>query len=315
MNKRIGRVEGIIDCHTHCGGIDVNNFYNLRYPCTQSAYVLHELMANNNINYAITFPMPSSLYFDTQKYWIEKRFIPSGFESIPFCIENQYLLSEIDFWGYGSILPFVSFSLRDKINEQCDFIRELSYKHNIYGLKHHTKADQIGIDKYEKYGTPILELAKDLNFPIMIHSDLNGISSAVHVFNIASKYPSVRFCLAHFAGFSKLFFRELVEYNKNYNNIFFDSAPSLFLIENIDWSDEIIDIDYSTPSKVLGYFLDEFNDSFLWGTDSPWTFASALEDSMKHIYSYYDEIELRKVSETKHSCFSINTANRFLFGY
>jgi hypothetical protein len=130
--KKISRVEGVIDCHTHCGGIDVNNFYNMRYPCTQSAYVLHELMNNNKTDYAITFPMPSSLYFDTRKYWIEKCFVPSGFESIPFCIENQYLLSEIDFWGYNNILPFVSFSLQDRVYEQCDFIRKLSNEHNIY---------------------------------------------------------------------------------------------------------------------------------------------------------------------------------------
>ena len=314
MKAKLTQVTGMVDCHTHSCGIDVNNYINLRYPCTQDANILSELMQTNGIDFSLTFPMPSSLYYDSKKYWTEKIYCPSGLEDIPFCIENNYLLSELEFFDLNHILPFVSISLQDKVKEQCDFIKSLLLKHNIYGIKHHTKADQKGISDYETSGKPILELAEEYNLPIMVHTERNGISSPMAIFDIASKHPKLRFCLAHYAGFSKSFFQELDQYKTSYNNVFFDSAPSLFLINNIVLSDDVLDISFKHPVDVVGYFLTHYNDCFLWGTDSPWNCAYPLNGSASTIYKYNDELLLREKAESKYSAYSIEAVNRFLFG-
>lgn len=314
MQKRITEVFGLVDCHTHCGGIDINNFYQNRYPCTQDATVLHKTMQDSDIAFAITFPMPSTMYFNTRKYWEERVFVSSGFEDIPFQRENAYLLSELKSFGYSSILPFMAVSLRDKVQEQHDYLRALMESFGFYGLKFHSKTDQKPISAIETEGAAFIELAEEYNLPFMLHAEKNGIASPMSIFSIASRHPNIRFCIAHFAGFSKDFFCEFDEYRKTYSNIFLDTAPSIFLISHTLPGQDVLDLNYENPFQVLQFFLSNYRNHLLWGTDCPWLFAAPFSEGKIFPVVYRDEVNLRKNVEHEFTTFSTATTNTFLFG-
>lgn len=313
--KKINHINGIVDCHTHSGGMDFNNFYNHRYPNTQDVSVLHGLISNNAVDYAVTFPMPSTIYYNTGYYWKEKKFVPSGTSNFPFEIENEFLLKEIKMFGFDNVLPFLAFSLQDKIEEQCIFLRTMIEKYPVYGLKYHTKADQNNIGQMKEKGRCFLNIAKEYNIPITFHTEKDGIASPMDIFELASLYPEVRFDMAHFAGFSKTFFQEYDEYNKNYGNVFIDSAPAIFLVSHISNQKNVIELDYSNVIEVLRFFLEKYHDNFLWGTDAPWLFASQLDEGIDgDVITYEDEVAVLKELKSTGISFSQQAINRFLFG-
>lgn len=315
--KKANKVSGIVDCHTHCGGIDAFNLINLRYPNVQHANVLYEDMTTNNVNYAITFPMPSTLYFNTKLYCENNVFIPSGIEDVPYALENYYLVNELNAFGFDNILPFASISLQDRVEEQCDYIRTWIEEYPIYGLKLHTMADQTPLHVFSERGKAFIDLLLENDFPIIFHSDCEGISEPMGVFALASRYPKVRFSLAHYAGFNRDFFSELTQYNRDYNNIYFDSSPSIHICScfaSLKGNHKIMDLDYSNPEHILSYFLENYSSCFLWGTDSPWLSPTSLNKLVNGGIKYRDEVQLRKRVEIKGHSFKIATVNRFLFG-
>ena len=158
--NRINSVSGIVDCHTHCGGVDIYNLISQRYPSNQHVSVLNSTMLTQGIDYAIVFPMPSTFYFNTALYCKQGLFIPSGLEDVPYGVENLYLLNEINAFEFDRILPFLSISVRDRIKEQCASIREHLVNYNVYGLKLHTLADQTSLRCFFERGKEFVELSE-----------------------------------------------------------------------------------------------------------------------------------------------------------
>lgn len=310
-------LNGITDCHTHCGGIDVVNFHNMIYPCTQDVNVLHTVIQANAVDHAIAFPMPSTLYYDIRKYCNEGIFSPSGFQDIPFGLENQYLLAQIKTFEIENILPFVSISLQDKIKEQCKQIEKWINEYCVYGFKLHTKADHTSLRSFLDHGKAFLELAADNSMPFVLHSACDGIAEPNGVFELAERNPDVRFSVAHLAGLNKDFFHTLKQFKKSFNNVFFDCAPCLFICSrqlSQDRKDSILDLDYQNPISVLSYFVEEFSDCLLWGTDCPWLFSGSILKTINNRISYSHERNLYNSLEVQGKHFSSSTVNRFLFG-
>ena len=127
--------NGIIDIHTHSGGIDSSRLMHLRYPTCQSILDLNQKRINSCVDYMVTFPMPNTLYFNTAHYWNTRQFIPSGFCDFPFQYENELLLKEICHFNLDHILPFMSFSLRDSVTLQQEKIYSLAEVYSIYGIE------------------------------------------------------------------------------------------------------------------------------------------------------------------------------------
>ena len=283
------QLEGhLIDTHTHCGGMDLSNFYKGRYPSNQDILDLDAKRYSADVGYQIVFPMPTSFYYDITAYWRFHEFLPSGYCSFPFELENRYLLNQIKQFNLERMLPFAAFSIQDKISRQEEDILRLAEQYPVYGLKYHTKVDQKSADKLD-IESGFVDLAEYLDVPIVIHTEQKGYSAAIKVLELAARHSSVRFCAAHFGGFSADFFRELDNYS--YSNLYFDTCPLLprcaYLAQN--HGSELLDLEYGNPYAVLNYLAEHYPYRMLWGTDAPWTNYGILGNSshmdpLKHGY-------------------------------
>lgn len=199
----------IIDVHTHSGGMDISNFTRYKYPYCQDIIDLYEKGRNNNVSCQVVFSMPTTNYFDIPKYWETRRFVSSGQSNYPFETENKHLIQSIDsiISLKRNFIPFLSFSLQDKVEEQQESICELIKGYpDIKGIKYHTSCDQNPALMLEKK-SEIVDIAKEFGMSFMIHTGFNGISDSMSVLALASNHPEVNFCAAHFGGFSESFFR------------------------------------------------------------------------------------------------------------
>ena len=242
-NLRVGakELEGqLIDTHTHCGGMDLSNFYKGRYPL-------------------FPYTRSSDLY-----------------STHPFQLENQYLFSQVKHFRLDRMLPFAAISLQAQVAEQEGDILRLAEQYPLYGLKHHTKVDQKSADKLDSESA-FVELAREMNIPILFHTEQKGCSGAMAVIDLAARHPDVRFCAAHMGGLSVEFCRVLDGYP--YDNIYMDTCPLLPRCASVskNRNPHLLDLDYENPQSVLGHFVERYPSRMLWGTDSPWTAYCLLE--------------------------------------
>ena len=65
----------------------------------------------------------------------------------------------------------------------------------IYGLKVHQYHSNTGLDHPRM--EPYLDLAEKYSFPVVAHTDGDGESAVIHVWNAAKKHPNINFIMAH----------------------------------------------------------------------------------------------------------------------
>ena len=304
----------LIDTHSHCGGMDLSNFYKNRYPCDQNILDLEIKRVKDNVAYQVVFPMPTSIYYDIPKYWRNNVFLPSGYSDFPFQRENYYLLSAIKHLGLKNMLPFAAFSLRAEISKQEWELLKLAKEYPIYGLKYHTKVEQMGANEIDQK-SEFVEIARLLDIPIIIHTEKKGCSNAIDVLELADRNRDVRFCVAHMGGFAQDFFNELGKYQ--YDNVFVDTCPLLAKCKVLEsWPiNEIVDLNYGKPKEVLEYLIDRFPQRVLWGTDSPWTYYGKLDGKIEidiENYGYHKEACI--VRETGKTEIVMENTLNYLFG-
>lgn len=310
--------NGLIDVHTHCGGLDLSNLYHNKYPYTQDIADLYKKGSTSGVSNMIVFPMPTTLYYDTPSYWKTHKFISSGFCEFPYQYENNYLLSCVKNIKCGQnlseyFLPFLSFSLQDKVSEQMnELYRQLMRSDvGVYGFKYHTSADQKSVLNIET-DSDILSMCTEYDIPIQVHTGFLECSSPIGILTLAAKYPHIRFCAAHFASFDKTFFKELESYNNN--NLFFDTSASYAICKSLseNLKDNTLDLDYSSPASVVKAMYELFPKRILWGTDSPWiNYGNLSNDIYIDIREYGDELEY--LPQGCESRLKKNTIN-YLFG-
>lgn len=268
----------LIDVHSHSGGMDLSNFYKGLYPTTQDILDLEDKGYRAGVDLQVVFPMCTTIYYDIPAYWREHTFKESGYCAYPFQLENQRLLECVSYFGLKRLLPFLCFSLRAGVTEQEASIVSLAEKFPVYGLKYHTKVDQCAASEIDRRSR-FTDIAKLLNVPIMVHTEEKGCSSAMELLSLAQRHPEVRFCAAHLGGFSRAFFRALEDYP--WDNLYVDCSPLVARCRSLSRMtvpDTLLDLDYSNPAGVLGYFLHTFPGRILWGTDAPWTSYGHLDD-------------------------------------
>lgn len=305
----------IIDIHTHCGGIDSSKLMHLSYPTCQNILDLDHKRKSAGVGFMVTFPMPNTLYFNTAHYWNTRQFIPSGFCACPFEYENELILREIAHFDLDHILPFMSFSLQDKVTKQQEHIYALAGSYPVYGLKYHTVTDQKSAISIETE-SDFLSLAEEMDIPILVHSDATGVGDSAKLLELASRHPNIRFCASHFGGFSRKLFDALRDYP--YNNFFIDTAPVSVLcrMRKGKMNVNCMDLPFDRPDYVFRFYMDHLADRMIWGTDEPWTIVSNL-DNLTHIspaqFGYQQEVNLLKRSDSA----NIVTRNavKFLYGF
>ena len=303
----------LVDTHTHCGGVDLSNFYKKRYPYGQDILDLEGKREAAGVDYQVVFPMPTSIYYHIPSYWRRGAFVPSGYCDYPFQLENEHLFASISRFSLERMLPFAGFSLQAQVPRQERAVWDLAQRYPLYGLKYHTKVDQKNALAIER-DSDFLDLARALGIPITVHTEEKGCSSAAALLELAARHPEVRFCAAHFGGFSQAVFDAMSRGGPK--NLYLDTCPLLarcrFLARH-GAGEGMLDLPYHAPRQVLDVDLEAFGTRLLWGTDAPWYNYGALEAPAEQpLISYADEAAAVEGPALR-ALFAAN-AQRYLFG-
>lgn len=317
MKKEIFISEGrIIDCHTHASGIDAFNYFVPRLPSTQSIAELEKKLNENGVSYCIVFPMPFSLYYNPKLAMEKGKLQPSGWEDFPYEKENKALLYETGF-SSNSFLPFLAIDPKEKIENQAKFLKNTK---NYFGLKLHTAGTQSSIEDLDN--SPFLEILRQRNMPIMVHSGRQENALPSKILSFAKKHPDIKICIAHMAGFDMNVIKQI----KTIKNLFMDTSPFLnccYLAEkknSIYLSPESFDFDYSKPLEVIISINRILKGHLIWGTDEPWTTITDQKNGEIIIKnSYYkerlllEELDKNGFQDVSHEISNQNV-KRFLWG-
>lgn len=300
-----------IDIHTHSVGMDLHHLMEGKYPISQNIYDLSKIIKDNDIDYAVTFPQCTTLYYDTSLIWEKSIFAPSGFCQFPYQYENFALVSQILKLHLDNLIPFISISSQAKVFEQVNYARSLWNEFRIYGLKFHATTERSSV--MDPSFKPFIELAIDKNIPILVHTAHDCYAHPIHVIEIARQYPDLRICLAHAARFD-IDVLNIIK-KEHLKNVFVDCAPLLRLCSIMQKQQNsqgvlFMKADYNNSLAVLQSLYNLLPDNILWGSDLPW---NRYLDSNNRIVDYSDDVSiLKKFKNNK--AISENSIN-FLFGY
>lgn len=297
----------IIDVHTHSAGIVMSNLAGAHYPTTQNLADLSDIIRAHGIDYAVTFPMPSPVYFGDRACWLDDAYRPSGLSDFPYQYENRYLLEMVDHFHLSNVLPFLSFSTRDRVDEQLQTLRDLCAAHPVYGLKYHTTTDNGSVET-PAFGR-FAAFAEENDLPIMVHTALKEPAGPEHVLSLALQRPRLRVCAAHCARLYAPFFRRLDGEGGRFPNVFLDLAPLHRLCLASQGGQELLKLDYADPLAVMRAMCERYGERVMWGTDLPWH-RYALPSGQ--VIAYRDEVRTLRESGAAERL-SANAA-RFLFG-
>lgn len=309
----------IIDAHTHCG-VDNLNIIKRRYPSCQSVIDLVTKLKISGVEYAVTFPCPSSsYYFDFVELSGEKvKLIERPAEGFPYEFANRQLFYEISLFGENRIFPFAGIFPCVQEERQIEFLENYSKKGVIFGLKLHTLATHTPATSL--IGSPIMQYVEHYSLPILFHSGPDKFSGPENVLELAKKYPYVRMAIAHAGRFEQAVYDEFS--TGKYPNVFFDTSPfiSVCIITTLDIKQGTygskLDLRYDSPKQALVQLASVVPNNLVWGTDEPWT--TITDDRRGEILSkvvYKDESDLLSTlpENIRVAISNVNT-RRFLFG-
>lgn len=276
----------IIDAHTHCCGINIQNFMKLSYPYSCNVSELLLRMENSDIDYSIAFPIPTSPVIIENLFTYVNN--DAGNSTLWFLnLINEHFLKEVELFGKKKILPFVLLSIKESMLEQIDNIKALSKKYDIYGIKIHPTNDETPIQTLVDNSTVISELNK-LNLPIILHSSSKDpYCYANDILKLAKKLPDTRICIAHAGRLQQSFIEQL----KEYRNVWIDVAPTIFLSQIFNQYPPSLEdhIDFVHPENLVYYLFEKFPDKVLWGTDYPWVLGGHLSKFQGHQGDLYEK--------------------------
>ena len=295
----------VVDIHTHSTGIAMYRMIQGKYPVSQDIVDLSETAKANAVDFMVTFPMPTTVYYDARKMRDDRVYVPSGVEEYPYQYENQSLVAMVRNLKLENMLPFLSFSLHDKIPQQLENIRQLAQQYNVYGLKYHGTLEQKGIrcPEFEEFAA----LAAQLNIPILLHSEISPVAHPLDALAFAREHPEVRLCVAHAANMFAPFYAQAQD--AQLPNLFMDSAPLLRICDDPGAKSQCMPFDYEDPVSVLKSLHAALPNGLLWGTDMPWHRFFRKDGQLS---TYSQEAALLQQSGLV-DAISQNTC-RFLFG-
>lgn len=292
MKKPRKQFDGkLIDVHTHAEGIDFYNYTHNFTPTSMETVLLSQIVEKSKIDLAVTFPIQNTLYFNPNSYISNQDFLPTGIMRFPFEMENARLLDVIKCFGIENILPFLSFSLNDKVDEQVEFLESKIKNEFIYGLKYHPQCDRHNIGDLEMYPA-IIRLLRRYNIPILIHSGKSRIANPIDVLRFAQKHPDIRVCIAHLGRFKKELFEEY--FDEPLENLYFDMAPFDYLFSSANKDDAfLLGNDLENKLESISVLYEKLSHNLLWGTDFPWINSIAISNA-----SPLDKMSYNSVVET-----------------
>lgn len=329
IKKKLIHKNVIIDAHTHVG-ISPKFFYKFGYPYALSFQDLVIRMDTLGIDHSVVFPSGDSAFYindsDSLKIKTTTRYC-----NFPYELENKNLLKEIYeiFPEYSHrAIPFLMFDPSRKAKAQADYIEELSEKHPVFGLKTATTYIQAFVNDLETKGKPILDLAREKQFPITFHSSAHPMdpwASAYDIVAFAERHPDIRVCIAHACRFIE----PVLEKADKLDNCFVDFSAFIIhcklAVQNspsIASKDVRFSAEYNNPLLVMKKLAETYPDTMMWGTDTPYNFwiqkfytadGNLLEDRLDCGYKEESQLLMNLPNEIKTKIAYINSM-RYIFG-
>jgi predicted TIM-barrel fold metal-dependent hydrolase len=244
----------------------------------------------------VVFPMPTHLALDPRKLrdgLVDSR---GGWESVPYAFENRRMMVEIGRCADSAhrALPLWMFDPMREPQRQVEALRELSGEFPCAGLKVQATIIQSPITHLLREGGCILDLAEEMNWPVLFHTSVHPQdpwSQVADLVKIVESRPRIRFNLAHSCRFDRPTLDRVAELP----NAWFDcSAHTIHCRQVLEESPCIapparrFPSDYRDPSQVLADLAAAYPDKLLWGSDAP--FYSYVDEAMSLLSSYQREV-------------------------
>ena len=282
----------VFDVHNHLG-VELSAYGGGEFPYSQSLSQLRDAMKRAGVERAIVFPMVS--YLAQQN--LANGLIKSS-ETVPYAWENRRMMNEIyNLFAADStdIFPFVMFDPARSVAAQLEALRALKAEFPIYGLKTQPTIIRAPITALHGEGCVFLELAREWNVPLLIHSSILSSdvwSQASDILDIAEKWPDVRFNVAHSCRFDA----PCLERLDALANCWFDVSAHGIHCELATQNSPVVALkprrfaaNYARPTEVLRALATAFPDSILWGSDSPYySYAATFEGEMLRLLSSFE---------------------------
>jgi predicted TIM-barrel fold metal-dependent hydrolase len=287
----------LIDCHTHVGA-ELSQYLTGGFPYGQHLTDLVRDGRRCGIDRWIVFPMVTHLAMNLTAMREGRVSSEGALEKVPYVWENRRLMGEIHtlFPNDGqAALPLAMFDPGREPEAQAQALRELHNEYKFVGLKTQTTMLQSPIQTLNQQGRVLLELAQELNLPVLIHSSINPIDTwaqASDILDVAEQWPSVRFCLAHSCRFDK----ESLDRIAALPHCWFDcSAHGIHCLlatrdaPTVAMLGRRFESDYSRPEVVLRDLAEAYPDKLMWGSDAPYySWAARVGDLAASLISTYE---------------------------
>ena len=268
----------IIDVHSHVG-VSLKAYGLAEYPYAQTVEGLYYRQLAGGVDVNVVFPLSADLYFEPKALTAgEMTPAREPLSPAPYAAENRLITREVlDYCPEISerFLPFVSVDPERAVAEQIAELEKLEREYPVYGIKVNPVGCQSHAAGLLKRGKAFLDFARERDLPLLFHVSTQPgeeYSQAADVFRIVERCPELRFCLAH----CLLFHREFLERADAMPNVWVDTAAMKIQVqwirEEMDRSfpaSQLADADYSDYTKVMLTLCERFEDTMIWGTDSP----------------------------------------------
>lgn len=286
----------MIDCHTHVG-VELLAYLRNEFPYCQDLSTLLSAGSAQGVKRWVVFPMVSNLTMDLRALREGKVVSTDRLESVPYAFENRHLLREIQETSPEAAEKTYPLAIADPAREpeaQAETLRSLLNTYRFYGLKFQTTILQTPIRSLLKEGRVLLDLARDLDLALLIHTSVHPedpYAQVDDVLDIVEKVPDIRFCLAH----SLRFDGEALERLAALPNAWFDcSALRVHCQLAVEDSPIVAPpkrrfrSDFTRPTQVLHDLAEAYPDRLLWGSDAPYySFVSETDFGTFQLRSTY----------------------------
>lgn len=268
----------LIDCHNHLG-IELHQYLRGEFPYAQQFSSLLEDGARNGIGRFVVFPMVTNFAMNLRDLCDDRVSLGNALEEVPYELENRRMMREVHDLFHeeqDAALPFAMFDPFRETAGQEKALRELRREYSLYGLKTQTTMLQSPIKSLLDEGRIFLELAREWDVPLLIHSAVlpsDKWAQARDIIDIVEKFPDVRFNVAHSCRFDKTQLDRIAQLP----NAWFDCSAhgihcALAMQDNpiIAPRERRFDSDFSKPARVLADLAEAYPDKLMWGSDSPY---------------------------------------------
>lgn len=282
----------LYDVHTHIG-LDQGFVLRGWWPYAATAQDLLQLMDLHGIDRGVCFPFVLSSAFDPYAFADRQRveLLPGRF---PYDRENALLVQEVSRIDTDERLSVLAmFDPSREIAKQVANLEKLAPR--ITGLKVQATVLESPIATLLEEGKPILQLAEQHRWPVLIHTSVHPAdpwSPVRDCIDVAVAFPKARFNLAHSLRFSLPHLKEV----KSIPNVWVDCAAhlnhcALAREESpaVALKKDRIDADYTNPTKALEAVHAVLGNRYMWGSDNP--FQSWCDDSIKLVHAYKQEAD------------------------